>query len=73
MITLLLATLSTSEIILIKSKSKESQEFTLEQKIDMLAWRTEMLAEICDELNYKIDALAQYVLELQNLKRVSHD
>ena len=57
----------------INVKDEKKSDLTMEQKIDILAWRTEYLARICDELNYKIDTLAQYVLEAQNLKRVSND
>lgn len=40
---------------LIKNKSKQESELTVEQKIEILAWRTEIMAQAILELDDKIN------------------
>jgi hypothetical protein len=45
---------------LIKSKSKQETELTLEEKIDILAWRTEIMAQVILELDDKVNYIINH-------------
>lgn len=47
--------INNADFELIKSKSKEETELTVDQKIDILAWRTEIMAQAILELDDKIN------------------
>jgi len=56
---------------LIKSKSKSNDELTVDQKIEILAWRTEIMAQAMLELDDKINYLINNV-QYKNITNVNN-
>ena len=65
---IVLLTANIAPFELIKNKQKENPELTLEQKIDILAWRTQVILGALDELDAKIN----YVINNFEQKTKSH-
>ena len=59
---------SNADFELIKSKSKGNEELTVDQKIDILAWRTEIMAQAILELDDKIN----YIINNCRFKNETH-
>ena len=70
MFLIFLTTLLTNNVDfeLIKSKSKGNDELTVDQKIDILAWRTEIMAQAIIELDDKIN----YIINNCQYKNSTH-
>ena len=69
MLGLILTLMTTSEPFeLIKSKTKQNDELTIDQKIDILAWRTEIMAQAILELDDKIN----YIINNCQYKNQTH-
>ena len=52
----------------LKTKSKQETELTIDQKIDILAWRTEIMAQVILELDDKVN----YIINNCKFKNETH-